>query len=137
MGISRSASIVIGYLMSRYNVAFRTAYEHVKKIRPQIQPNRYFRQQLIQFENELIYSAYMSTYSGMTMIDQKTIHKQPQSDNTLVLSKNTSKSVISENRKKNYRSMPILKLADGGEDKKSVRFQIKDERTHRKFKFFK
>lgn len=53
MGISRSSTIVIGWLMSRYQLSLQSAYEHVRAVRPHIKPNRYFHQQLINFEQEL------------------------------------------------------------------------------------
>ena len=45
-GISRSASIVIGYLMSRENMEFQQAYDHVKVKRPATRPNDGFLRQL-------------------------------------------------------------------------------------------
>ena len=63
MGISRSATVVIAYLMSRYGMTYKSALEFVKSIRPQVRPNRYFRQQLQQFEYEL-YGSYSSIYRG-------------------------------------------------------------------------
>lgn len=62
MGISRSSTIVIGYLMSRHNMPFQQAYDYVRSIRPQIRPNNYFKQQLLQFEQELKYNTYSSVY---------------------------------------------------------------------------
>ena len=54
MGISRSSSIIIAYLLQKrifnnYNEAFK----YVKSKRPKINPNDGFYQQLIQLENEL------------------------------------------------------------------------------------
>jgi protein-tyrosine phosphatase len=63
MGISRSSTIVIAYLMSRYGMTYKSALDFVKAIRPQIRPNRYFKQQLQQFEYEL-YGSYSSIYRG-------------------------------------------------------------------------
>ncbi|XP_044754130.1 dual specificity protein phosphatase 19-like [Coccinella septempunctata] len=45
-GISRSASVVIGYLMLEYNYSFDNAYEHVRSARPVIRPNDGFMKQL-------------------------------------------------------------------------------------------
>lgn len=53
MGISRSSTIVIGWLMSRYQLSLQSAYDHVRAVRPHIKPNRYFHQQLINLEQEL------------------------------------------------------------------------------------
>lgn len=52
-GISRSATLVIAYLMYRYNLRLKKAYNYVKSCRPKILPNRLFILQLKQFEYEL------------------------------------------------------------------------------------
>jgi hypothetical protein len=52
-GISRSASIIISYLMKKYNLSYEKAYNYVKNKRPIINPNRGFKKQLIQYENYL------------------------------------------------------------------------------------
>jgi protein-tyrosine phosphatase len=51
-GVSRSASIVIAYLMHKNHFdSFTSAYEHVKKCRPVIHPNPNFIQQLKNLQN--------------------------------------------------------------------------------------
>ncbi|XP_016934291.1 dual specificity protein phosphatase 19 [Drosophila suzukii] len=45
-GVSRSASVVIGYLMQRRDMSYEDAYNLVKSWRPSIQPNAGFMQQL-------------------------------------------------------------------------------------------
>jgi len=45
-GVSRSASIVIGYLMKVKDMDFETAFNHVKAKRPSIRPNDGFMRQL-------------------------------------------------------------------------------------------
>lgn len=51
-GVSRSACIIIGYLMHKNHFdSYTSAYEHVKKCRPVIQPNPNFIQQLKKYEN--------------------------------------------------------------------------------------
>jgi len=45
-GVSRSATIVIGYLMKIKDMDFQTAFNHVKAKRPSIRPNDGFMQQL-------------------------------------------------------------------------------------------
>lgn len=52
-GVSRSASLVIAYLMKHMGMSLRDAYHHVKSIRPQIRPNIGFFRQLIAYEEEL------------------------------------------------------------------------------------
>lgn len=45
-GVSRSSSVVIGYLMQREELSFEDAYSQVKLARPSSHPNRGFHQQL-------------------------------------------------------------------------------------------
>jgi len=52
-GISRSASIVIGYLMARENYTLRRAYDFVKEKRTVVNPNPYFLQELAKYEKQL------------------------------------------------------------------------------------
>lgn len=48
-GISRSASVVIGYLMLEYNYSFLKAFEHVRSARSVIRPNDGFMKQLREY----------------------------------------------------------------------------------------
>jgi atypical dual specificity phosphatase len=52
-GVSRSAAIVIGYLMKNNSMNFETAYCHVKSKRPSVQPNSGFLKQLRNYEHQL------------------------------------------------------------------------------------
>ncbi|CAD8057813.1 unnamed protein product [Paramecium sonneborni] len=52
-GISRSASMVIAYLMKKYNLSFEKALWNVKAKRRQVQPNVGFIRQLQKYENVL------------------------------------------------------------------------------------
>ncbi|XP_058639310.1 dual specificity protein phosphatase 19b isoform X2 [Onychostoma macrolepis] len=45
-GVSRSASVVIGFLMSQEKMSFNEAFSAVKTVRPYIQPNPGFMSQL-------------------------------------------------------------------------------------------
>jgi len=49
-GISRSAAVVIAYLMHDKNVTFQQAYDYLKKLRPSIRPNEGFIMQLKVFD---------------------------------------------------------------------------------------
>lgn len=49
-GVSRSASIVLAYLMQYHNMDFETAYKHVKTQRECIHPNAGFLKQLKEFK---------------------------------------------------------------------------------------
>jgi atypical dual specificity phosphatase len=50
-GISRSGSILIGYLMNKNKISYDEAYSFVKNIYPKIFPNENFQKQLRDFEN--------------------------------------------------------------------------------------
>jgi protein-tyrosine phosphatase len=52
-GVSRSASVVIAFLMKEFKMKFQEAFDFVKERRPQIMPNSNFRSQLEIFEKEL------------------------------------------------------------------------------------
>lgn len=52
-GISRSPTIVIAYLMSRYNMNLNDAYDRVKLFRPIIGPNLIFMNQLQDYDSSL------------------------------------------------------------------------------------
>ncbi|TRY83320.1 hypothetical protein DNTS_015054 [Danionella cerebrum] len=51
-GVSRSASVAIGFLMSQEGMSFHEAFSVVKTARPQIQPNPGFMNQLKQYKPE-------------------------------------------------------------------------------------
>jgi len=52
-GISRSAAVVIAFLMYQYRFSYLEAYNYVANTRPHIHPNGGFRQQLMEYEIEL------------------------------------------------------------------------------------
>lgn len=52
-GRSRSATIVIAYLMRTFNWSLQQAYDFVQARNPKISPNLGFMGQLINFENRL------------------------------------------------------------------------------------
>jgi len=53
-GVSRSATIVIAYLMKTYNISFQEALNHTRNQRSQIYPNQGFIRQLKALEQQLI-----------------------------------------------------------------------------------
>ncbi|KAL1131395.1 hypothetical protein AAG570_011012, partial [Ranatra chinensis] len=53
-GVSRSASLCLGYLIKYHSMTLREAYQHVHKLRPCIRPNSSFFAQLIEFEEEIL-----------------------------------------------------------------------------------
>jgi protein-tyrosine phosphatase len=64
-GMSRSASFVIAYLLSKQNMTLRQAYDHVFSKRSIVRPNPGFMSQLIKFE-EKVY--------GTTTMTEEEIH---------------------------------------------------------------
>jgi len=52
-GISRSATLVVSFLMRRHRMSVYDALKYVKKQRPCVRPNDGFLQQLIEYEEEL------------------------------------------------------------------------------------
>ena len=59
MGISRSATIVIAYLMYKNKMKYEQAFDFVKSKRKEINPNSGFREQLIKFEKILLDNNYI------------------------------------------------------------------------------
>jgi hypothetical protein len=53
LGISRSATLLIAFLMKSQNLTLKEAFETVKHKRPKIQPNYNFAQALLKYEKEL------------------------------------------------------------------------------------
>eukprot|EP00271_Cylindrocystis_brebissonii_P020287 TRINITY_DN6655_c0_g1_i1.p1 TRINITY_DN6655_c0_g1~~TRINITY_DN6655_c0_g1_i1.p1 ORF type:complete len:167 (+),score=27.25 TRINITY_DN6655_c0_g1_i1:915-1415(+) len=53
VGMSRSATIVIGYLMKTRNMSLPAAFSFVKSIRPIVQPNSKFMQELRKLDARL------------------------------------------------------------------------------------
>jgi dual specificity phosphatase 12 len=52
-GVSRSATIVIAYLMTKQKMTFQEAFEFVRSKRPIINPNEAFIEQLLEYNNYL------------------------------------------------------------------------------------
>lgn len=49
-GVSRSATVVLGYLMARHGMSFEEALAHLRGVRPWVNPNSGFSAQLREFE---------------------------------------------------------------------------------------
>lgn len=87
-GVSRSASLVIAYLMKYADMSLKNAFQHVRSVRPQIRPNVGFFKQLIEYEQRLygtstvfmvhcsalgeeIPDVYVDEYRSMELLYQK------------------------------------------------------------------
>lgn len=53
VGISRSATILIAFLMKEYKLRFKEAFEMVVKKRKIVDPNEGFRKELLEYEKQL------------------------------------------------------------------------------------
>lgn len=49
-GVSRSATLVIMYLMKNFQISYEEAFEYTKQCREIVDPNEGFKNQLIKFE---------------------------------------------------------------------------------------
>ncbi len=67
-GVSRSATIVLAYLMFRYNFNLADAYKLVIKLRPQVRPNSNFRRILEMYEQELFVKRYKTFVDNRTLM---------------------------------------------------------------------
>jgi protein-tyrosine phosphatase len=62
--VSRSATIVLAYLMKYHHNTLKEAYSYLVEKRPQIWPNEGFLLQLIRYENDLIQSREIKLDDG-------------------------------------------------------------------------
>ena len=53
-GVSRSASLVIYYLIKEYKLTYQSSFKTIRKVRSIVYPNPNFKRQLLQFETEQI-----------------------------------------------------------------------------------
>jgi protein-tyrosine phosphatase len=74
-GISRSATVVISYLMKKYNMHLYQALQHCRKIRPIVKPNQGFIRQLIE------YDMYLKTLAKPPKLEPE---PEPDSDTELI-----------------------------------------------------
>lgn len=59
-GVSRSAAVVVAYLMRSHGWSYSAAFEFVRHKRPRARPNRGFVQQLMVLEKQLSNSSFLS-----------------------------------------------------------------------------
>ena len=52
-GVSRSATVVIGYLMMKWNLPLKYAFKICKKLRPATWPNKGFLDMLMNMEHDI------------------------------------------------------------------------------------
>ncbi|XP_039037840.1 dual specificity protein phosphatase 1B-like isoform X2 [Hibiscus syriacus] len=86
MGISRSATVVIAFLMKKNGMRFSQALEHVKRRRPQVSPNPGCVLQLQHFE---------STLRGRSFFGHFHRHSKCKEDEKTRLDRSTCQSIFS------------------------------------------
>lgn len=64
VGVSRSATMIIGYLVSRLGISVVEAIANLKKVRPIIKPNDGFREQLDRYEKWLLEQGKRKSHSS-------------------------------------------------------------------------
>ncbi|GMT28831.1 hypothetical protein PFISCL1PPCAC_20128, partial [Pristionchus fissidentatus] len=86
-GVSRSASLVLAYLVKYERMTLKQAYYYVKSVRPIIHPNLGFWKQLVDFERRLrgtatvaLVPTRLSPYPGMLERTKKNILSFPVPD---------------------------------------------------------
>lgn len=93
MGISRSASCVIAYLMKYYAMSFRSALQFVQSKRTIVCPNEGFQQQLIEFEKTRRIAKDSRMSSSGTQQDKRKQNLEEQKKPTInFVSKNNKPS---------------------------------------------
>jgi len=77
VGISRSSTIIIGYLMLRYGYSLNTAYDHVKGKKSNIAPNFNFMGQLQDFERTKCQNTQRKQKQLQEEQEQRQVKNQP------------------------------------------------------------
>lgn len=66
-GRSRSAALVLAYLVKHLDLSLRSAFLHLRACRPAVRPNSGFFSQLIEFERQIRGSTSVSSYSPQVL----------------------------------------------------------------------
>lgn len=82
-GVSRSATVVIAYLMKYKRMDLRTAFNYCFNLRPVVRPNNGFMQQLITYEQQLfgrntVYMSDADVDGTMVRVPQFFIEEHPR-----------------------------------------------------------
>ncbi|EGG20464.1 putative protein tyrosine phosphatase [Cavenderia fasciculata] len=57
-GISRSSTILVGFLMNKFKIPMQRALDVVKEARPSIKPNFGFIKSLLEYEKEILFTVF-------------------------------------------------------------------------------
>lgn len=82
-GISRSAAIVIGYVMEKFGVAYKEAFQYVQMKRFCVNPNNHFVHQLVEYEpifRARLCSQLNANVSGVELTASKRKHEEVEMD---------------------------------------------------------
>lgn len=139
MGISRSATIVIAYLMSRFGMSLPQAYSYVKGKRPEVGPNRHFMRTLVNYEQEL---RYPKSAMARERTEINTSRNTTPIQRNMISSSNTPLTTVpagtARNNKKKYRNSktnrPVSALVS--ESKLNYQHQRELERNQRNTPFY-
>eukprot|EP00811_Abedinium_folium_P026071 NODE_3787_length_1986_cov_4.259817.p1 GENE.NODE_3787_length_1986_cov_4.259817~~NODE_3787_length_1986_cov_4.259817.p1 ORF type:complete len:547 (-),score=115.88 NODE_3787_length_1986_cov_4.259817:346-1794(-) len=74
-GVSRSATMVIAYLMWRFNMAFEVAHEKIRKVRPICNPNTGFTCQLLTLAKKLGIGTIGSTPDSSARLERPAVFR--------------------------------------------------------------
>jgi hypothetical protein len=89
-GVSRSATIVLSYLMWHDRMSLKDALLHLTKIKPNVQPNVGYMQQLMEYEQEVLGKATltMQEYYVMVLVsmgfNEETVREAMQTDGSYI-----------------------------------------------------
>lgn len=113
MGVSRSASVVIAYLMKEEDYTFEQALGFTKQKRPCINPNDGFRTQLKTYES--ILNAHKSKYNlfkpSLQTVSTSTVSDEPKADNSDIIAQQGVSVKEAINKIKSMSSLDQLNLS--------------------------
>ena len=93
MGISRSSTLLIAYVMKWHNITLKEAYRLVKQKRPKINPSPVFSEALVRYENQLfpdLSSSSMTAYQVCGTAKLSISSRQNDKDNISIGSATTT-----------------------------------------------
>jgi hypothetical protein len=96
MGVSRSASVVLAYLMKEYHYSLEAAFNFTKQKRTCINPNDGFRLQLATYES--ILNAHRAKYSIFEPNVQSNNNVNPPNSHEIVLNSASETSKINSDQ---------------------------------------
>lgn len=138
MGISRSATIVIAYLMNRFGMSLPQAYNYVKSKRPEIGPNRHFMRTLVGYEQELRYpkSAMLKDRSDLASRNATPLHRNINNSGVLPPLNTVPVGTTRNNKKKNRHGNKSTRPLSALVSESRLNYQRELERNQRNTPFY-